>query len=111
MRTPDLPASYWAVIFTNQRTSQHDGEYDATAARMQELAAQQPGYLGIDSARNPDGSGITVSYWMTEADLVGWKAVAEHRAAQQAGADRFYSSYTTRITQVGRQYEYKADEG
>ena len=29
------------------------------AERMIELAAQQPGFLGVESARTPDGLGIT----------------------------------------------------
>ena len=36
---------------------------------MVELAATQPGFLGIDSTRGDDGFGITVSYWRSEADI------------------------------------------
>lgn len=108
MRTPDMPASYWAVIFTSQRTADHDDEYEVVAARMAELGAEQPGFLGIDSARNPDGRGITVSYWISETDLLAWKAVAEHADVQQQGRDRFYDWYSTRIAKVERQYEFRA---
>src|SRR5690606_12446217 len=58
--TPEPP--YYAAIFTSRRTDT-DGGYAAMAQRMGELAAQQPGYLGIESVRAADGSGITVSYW------------------------------------------------
>ncbi len=109
MRSPDLPAAYWAVIFTSQRTGDHDAEYGVVAARMAELAEEQPGFLGIDSARDPDGRGITVSYWRSEDDLRAWKAVAEHVDAQRAGRDRFYDWYSTRIARVERQYEFRAD--
>ena len=47
--TPEPP--YYAVIFTSRRTEVDNG-YDAMAARMVELAAQQPGFLGVESARN-----------------------------------------------------------
>ncbi len=107
MRTPDLPASYWAVIFTSQLSDDTDG-YADVASRMLEHAERQPGYLGSDSARNPDGSGITNSYWRSEEDLVAWKAVAEHAEAQRMGRDRFYTSYSTRIAQVTRNYEFRA---
>lgn len=109
MRTPDLPAAYFAVIFTSHRTDAHDDEYAAVAARMAELAEEQPGFLGIDSARDPDGRGITVSYWRSEADIAAWKAVAEHVDAQRAGRSRFYDWYSTRVARVERQYEYRAD--
>lgn len=47
--TPEPP--YTAVIFTSLRTDGDNG-YSATAEHMGELAAQQPGYLGIESARD-----------------------------------------------------------
>ena len=49
--TPEPP--YWAVIFTSIREDADDG-YGAMSARMEELAAQQPGYLGIESSRGAD---------------------------------------------------------
>ncbi len=58
--TPKPP--YYAVIFSNHRIDGDNG-YAEMADRMAELAAQQPGYLGMESAR--EGLGITVSYWET----------------------------------------------
>jgi heme-degrading monooxygenase HmoA len=97
--TPIPP--YVAVIFTSLRTEGDDG-YAATAASMAELAAQQPGYLGQESAR--DGVGITVSYWRTEADARAWKQVAEHMVAQQSGRERWYADYRVRVATVQREY-------
>jgi heme-degrading monooxygenase HmoA len=97
--TPEPP--YVAVIFTSLRT-EGDAGYGAMAARMEELAADQPGYLGIESAR--DGLGITVSYWATEADARAWKQVAEHAAAQQQGRRQWYSDYRVRVATVTRTY-------
>ena len=51
---------YYAVIFTSERTEIEDG-YLAMAERMQNLAKEQYGFLGVESARNEIG--ITVSYW------------------------------------------------
>ncbi len=59
------PPPYYAVIFSSQRRDGDDG-YAATAGRMVELAATQPGFLGIESTRGADGFGITVSYWESE---------------------------------------------
>ena len=55
--TPEPP--YYAVIFSSHRTDGDNG-YAEMAERMVELAAKQPGYLGIESAR--ENLGITVSY-------------------------------------------------
>jgi hypothetical protein len=60
-KTPKPP--YYAVIFTSLRT-EGDRGYGHMAGRMVELAAQQPGFLGVESARTTDGLGITVSYWL-----------------------------------------------
>lgn len=59
--TPSPP--YYAVIFSSVRTD-GDHNYGAMADRMVELAAQQEGFLGIESAR--EDVGITVSYWASE---------------------------------------------
>ncbi len=83
------PPPYVAVIFTSRRAAALDADtgehYDETAERMEQLAAEQPGYLGIESARSADGFGITVSYWATETDARAWKTVAEHADAQRRG--------------------------
>ena len=56
---PEPP--YYAVIFSSRRASVDEG-YGAMADRMEELAAAQPGFLGVESTRGADGFGITVSY-------------------------------------------------
>jgi heme-degrading monooxygenase HmoA len=99
--TPKPP--YYAVVFTSAR---HDGDwgYDETAARMEELAKQVPGYLGIESARGENGFGITVSYWSSEASIAEWKMNMEHRAAQARGRREWYSHYEIRVAKVERAY-------
>lgn len=99
----DTPAPpYYAVIFSSQRTPVDNG-YDAMAARMLELAAQQPGYLGVESARDA-GAGITVSYWSSLDAIRAWKANAEHREAQRRGHSEWYSSFRLRVAKVERDY-------
>ena len=90
--TPEPP--YVAVVFTSLRTDGDDG-YAVMSARMEELAAEQPGYLGIEAAR--DGLGITVSYWADEESARAWKGVAAHVVAQQRGRDTWYSDYRVRV--------------
>ena len=101
--TPEPP--YTAVIFTNLRTPGDDG-YAAMAEVMEAQAAGQPGYLGIESVRDPaTGEGITVSYWATEAHGRAWKAVASHAAAQRLGRERWYADYRVRVATVHRAYD------
>jgi heme-degrading monooxygenase HmoA len=69
---------------------------------MVELAAQQPGFLGVESAR--ESVGITVSYWADPESIKAWKANAEHIIAQEKGQELWYSEYKTRIAKVERDY-------
>ena len=100
--TPEPP--YWAVIFTSRRSAAEPRAYEAMATRMAEMAVAQPGCLGFESARSPDGLGITVSYWASEDAVRAWKAVAEHVGAQQAGRERWYEDYVVRVARVERAY-------
>jgi heme-degrading monooxygenase HmoA len=98
-QTPEPP--YYAVIFSSLRTDIEEG-YEAMAERMVEMAVEQPGYLGIESAR--DGLGITVSYWESLEAIRNWKAVWEHREAQRLGREKWYSAFKTRVCKVERDY-------
>jgi heme-degrading monooxygenase HmoA len=100
-QTPQPP--YYAVIFTSTRTDVKDG-YNDTAERMVELAQQQKGYLGHESARNEIG--ITVSYWESLEAIKSWKQNTEHLIAQQSGREKWYANYKTRICLVERDYEF-----
>ena len=99
--TPSPP--YYAVIFTSLKTG-NDPEYDAMAAKMELLASQQDGYLGVESARNEIG--ITVSYWKTRESILQWKNNAAHLLAQQYGKEKWYAAFATRICLVEREYGF-----
>ena len=100
-QTPDPP--YYAVIFTSERTAVNNG-YNEMAERMVELAKEQPGYLGHESAR--ESLGITVSYWDSLEAIKHWKQNTEHLIAQQKGRSEWYASYKTRICKVERDYSF-----
>ena len=97
--TPDPP--YYAVIFCSHRNDGDNG-YAGMAKRMAELAAEQPGFLGIESAR--EGLGITVSYWDSLESIANWKANAEHREAQRLGRTHWYKDFRVRVAKVTWEY-------
>lgn len=107
-RTPQPP--YYAVVFTSLRTELDDAGYAQTAARMEELAAQQPGYLGIESARGAQGPGITVSYWQDLESIRAWRMQAEHQLAQQQGKAKWYAAYSLRVCRVEAAVEFERPE-
>ncbi|WP_394748303.1 antibiotic biosynthesis monooxygenase family protein [Spongiimicrobium salis] len=94
---------YYAVIFSSTRTDFDDG-YLEMAEQMENLAKEQAGFLGIESAR--EAIGITVSYWESLEAISNWKANADHIFAQQKGRTAWYSWYKTRICLVEREYEF-----
>ncbi len=100
-RTPEPP--YYAVIFSSLRNS-GDNDYGATSDRMVELAAQQAGFLGVESLRGADGFGITVSYWESEQAIKNWKRNAEHTLARQRGRMEWYEHFELRVAKVERAY-------
>jgi len=101
-KTPKPP--YYAVIFTSMKNG-YSKEYDETSDRMVQLAKNQKGFLGIESARNDIG--ITVSYWDSLENIKKWKNNFEHKIARQKGKDDWYSEFKVRICLIERDYEFK----
>ena len=97
--TPEPP--YYAVIFTSHRTEGDNG-YSEVAEKMVELASRQPGFLGMESAR--EDVGITVSYWADIESIKKWKENVEHKNARSLGHKKWYSSFKTRISRVESDY-------
>ncbi|MDT7832081.1 antibiotic biosynthesis monooxygenase [Flavobacteriaceae bacterium S356] len=98
-----LKPPYYAVIFTALLTDNIEG-YIETAERMEELAKEQEGYLGIESARNDVG--ITVSYWEDLNAITRWKNQVEHTEARERGRKQWYQQYQLRICKVEREYGF-----
>ena len=99
-----MKGGYYAVIFTSKRTPEDEAGYADMAERMYDLAAQQPGFIAVEHAR--EAIGITVSYWESLQSIAQWKAQTEHLFAQHQGRMRWYESYRIRICKVEREYEF-----
>lgn len=97
------PPPYFAVIFTS-RLGVSDPAYGQMADAMDQLAREQPGFLGLESARDAEGLGITVSYWRDEAAIAAWKRDARHLVAQRLGRAQWYAAYSVRVARVDREY-------
>jgi heme-degrading monooxygenase HmoA len=94
--TPKPP--YVAVIFSTEQSADLEG-YAAMAERMLELARQQPGFLGVESAHEA-ALGITVSYWRDLDAVHAWGTHPEHLEAQRLGRERWYDSWRLRVVEV-----------
>ena len=100
--TPEPP--YWVVTFTSRRSGEDAEGYARMAAAMAELAARQPGFLGMESVRDAEGVGITLSYWSSEQAILDWKRVAAHAEAQRRGHAAWYEDFALRVARVERAY-------
>lgn len=100
------PPPYFAVIFSSVRTSADGEGYAEMAQRMVALAQTMSGFLGIESVRDVDGSGITVSYWTDEEAIARWQQHAEHLVAQRLGRERWYEWFQLRVCRVERAHGF-----
>ena len=105
MIVDNLETPYYAVIFTTISSENTDG-YREAAQRMEMLAKQQKGFLGMESARSEIG--ITVSYWQTLAAISAWKNNMEHTAVRELGREKWYKKYRLRICKVERAYDFES---
>ena len=102
MITDTFDGPYYAVIFTSVRTTADDEGYQRAALRMLDRVREQPGFLGVESAR--EALGITVSYWSSLQAVHQWKRNAEHREVQETGRRLFYDGFKVRVAMVQRDY-------
>ncbi len=100
--TPEPP--YYAVIFTSIRSDINE-DYGNVANQMVHLASEQPGFLGVESAR--EEAGITVSYWQNLESIKAWKHHSEHTLARNKGRSHWYDFYKVRICKVERDYGFE----
>ncbi|MFH9658091.1 antibiotic biosynthesis monooxygenase family protein [Streptomyces sp. NPDC017248] len=103
---PEPP--YYAVIITTRPTEDLEG-YAEMNARMGELGAAQPGYLGRESLTDEDGRDLVVLYYRDEASITAWKAHPEHLEAQRLGREQWYASYRVEVARVERAYSFSRD--
>jgi heme-degrading monooxygenase HmoA len=96
----------FAVLFVSRRTLTDDGYADALA-RMEELVATQPGYLGVRSVRDADRRGITLVFFASGEEAAAWGRNQEHRAIMRRGRDEWYEDYEIYYAQVERAHSYQ----
>ena len=97
--TPKPP--YYAVIFTSVRTDGDNG-YNDMSEKIEAMVKEQPGYFGMESARNE--LGITVCYWQDMESIAKWSKNLEHKEAKDQGKALWSDSYRARICKVEVEY-------
>ncbi|NIJ09519.1 heme-degrading monooxygenase HmoA [Sphingomonas vulcanisoli] len=96
-----------AVIFISRRNANDPQGYAQASETMAAEAARQPGYLGMDSVRDADGEGITISFWQDEAAALAWRKHAEHSLIRDRGRSDWYDRYGVVVTRIERAYHWR----
>lgn len=93
---------YFIVSFSSELIAGVEQDYRDVAQRMEKLASEQPGFLGVTSVRDPSGVGITLSYWKDLESIEAWKNNSQHLEAQRLGKKRFYKWFRVEISRCER---------
>lgn len=96
-----------AVIFLSVRTEDDADGYANAAAEMDRVAAEQPGYCGMEAARGADRLGLTVSYWADEASAKAWRDHPAHKEIRNRGRAHWYERYELVVAEVTRDYDWQ----
>lgn len=100
--TPQPP--YYAVIFTSINAPVDHTEHVEMYGRLVRHAQTFAGYLGIEGARNGDGTGVAAVYWKDLESIRAWAKDPMHQVAKAKGREVWYSHYMIRICRVEREY-------
>lgn len=96
-----------AVIFVSESTGEDEAGYAAAAEAMAALAAEQPGYLGVDWVGDGQGQEITISYWADDASAAAWRAHPVHARTQEAGRGAWLKRYDLMVVEVRRGHRWE----
>jgi heme-degrading monooxygenase HmoA len=96
------------TVFRSRLREEHEREYSDMAARMVELAASIPGFVEIKSFTADDGERVSIVTFESIEAHKAWRDHPEHRAAQAAGRERFYSEYQIWVCEAPAERAFKA---
>ncbi len=99
----DAPSPPYYAAIAPAELQEDIGGYPETAARLIELAKEQPGFLGIETGFQK-GFALAVSYWASLEAIQAWRENARHMIAKEKGQSIWFKKYLTRIARVERVY-------
>jgi len=99
------------TLFRSRLRPEAREEYERWARRMNELAAEMPGFVSIKTFAADDGERISIVEFESEAAHGAWRDHPEHREAQRLGRERFYAEFQIQICAPVRRYGFSRAEG
>jgi heme-degrading monooxygenase HmoA len=107
---PTFKPGQVVTVFRSRRDAAHGREYDATAARMLELAQEMPGFVDYKWFVADDGERVSLVTFESMDTQIAWRDHTAHRSAQEAGRERFYSAYSLQVCTCLHARAYRASE-
>ncbi|MBU2981268.1 antibiotic biosynthesis monooxygenase [Lentibacter algarum] len=101
------------VIFEVQVAEGKQEGYLAMAAKMKPLLEQVEGFISVErfASLTTEGKILSLSFFEDEAAVQRWRALEEHRGAQEAGRGELFEDYRLRVVSVIRDYgKFERDE-
>ena len=114
MTDPDVElfaAGQIVTVFRSRLRDDADGGYGPTATEMERLGRAMPGFVDVKTFTADDGERLALITFADAESQRAWRTQVDHRAAQQAGRDRWYSRYTIQVCEClsARSFEYQPE--
>ena len=90
------------TVFRSRLRPDGAAGYAEHAERISELARSMPGHVEHKLFVAEDGERVTLVTFADQASHDAWRTHPEHRAAQRAGRDGYYSEYSIAVATVER---------
>jgi heme-degrading monooxygenase HmoA len=87
------------VIFTSRRKLQDKDGYQEVATQLEQEVKKIPGFLSLQSVRDAERNGITISYWESKDGIMAWKKNREHANAKARAVD-WYEAFDLKIWKI-----------
>lgn len=81
-------------------------QLETAGARMEELAAMQPGFISYKDFTAEDGESVTVVEFDTLENVARWHQHPEHRAVQEWARAAVFSEYVVHTCEVARSMRF-----
>ena len=94
------------VVFRTRLKPGVEEEIAAMGGRMYALGSGMPGFLSYRDYTNADGESLSIVEFESLETLAAWREHPDHRKAQIAGRERFFSEYRVTVCQSLRDYSF-----
>lgn len=96
------------IVFRTRLKPGVEAEIEAMGASMYELAAGMPGFVSYREYAAADGECVAIVEFESHETLAAWREHPEHRKAQAAGRERFFTEYRITVCDTVRDYTFEA---